>query len=120
MKPKPSERQIQAAVLAYLGHHRHVAWVHRMNTGAMTVPETKTSKRRFVRFAFPGCADVLGQLKTGEILAIEVKKPGKKATEQQVSFIERVNTHGGCAGVVSSIEDVEALLERHQRMRLIL
>lgn len=54
-------------VLRVLRSHPNVAWVHRMNSGAAKIGN------RFVRFGFPGCPDVLGMLRNGTALAVEVK-----------------------------------------------
>ena len=107
-----TEAQVQKTVLSYLRHHPRVAWCHRMNTGAVTVPATETTKKRFIRFAFPGCSDIIGQLRDGRFLAVECKRPVGRwpVTSEQAAFIEAVNGAGGVAGVVRSVEDAEALL----------
>ena len=46
-------------VLKALRSHPAVAWCERMNSGAVRIGA------RFVRFGWPGCPDVLGQLKDG-------------------------------------------------------
>ena len=52
-------------VLKALNAHPGVAWVHRCNSGAARVGN------RFIRFGWPGCPDVLGQLKDGRLLGVE-------------------------------------------------
>ena len=49
-------------VLQALRVHPAVAWCERMNSGAMCIGG------RFVRFGWPGCPDVLGQLKDGRLM----------------------------------------------------
>ena len=73
------EHAIQDTVLRYLALERRVAWAHRFNTGAQVV-DSPGKRRRFIRYAFPGCADILGQLTDGRLLAVEVKAPGKHPT----------------------------------------
>ena len=107
---EPSESSIQAAILRFLRVCRAVAWAERFNTGAMK-QETKDArtgklKRRFVRFAFPGCSDILGQMKDGRFLAIEVKTSTGRATEEQEAFLQRVAEHGGVAILARSLGDV--------------
>ncbi len=102
------ERDVQSAVLTYLKLCQSVAWAQRMNTGQATF-ET-THGRRHVRFAFVGCADIIGQLKNGRFLAIEVKRPGGKPTPDQQAFIDMVNRHGGVAFVADCVATVEAVL----------
>jgi hypothetical protein len=45
--------------------------------------------------------------KTGRFLAIEVKRPGGKATPEQQQFIDTINQAGGLAFVARSVEEVE-------------
>ena len=68
--PRTNSRPEAAAlveVLKALRTHPAVAWAERMNTGAARVGN------RFIRFGWPGCPDVLGQLKGGRLLGVEVK-----------------------------------------------
>ena len=44
-----------------------------MNSGAAKVGN------RFIRFGFVGCPDVIGQLKDGRFIGVEVKAPKRKA-----------------------------------------
>lgn len=113
-----NEAEVQRAVLAYLRVDSRVAWANRMNTGAMRTPDTETAKGRFVRFAFPGCADILGQLRDGRFLAVECKHPitGSLTVEQR-AFLDRVEHFHGVAGVARSVEDVQALLDAASPLR---
>lgn len=43
-------------------------------------------------------------------LAIECKRRGQHPTDEQEAFIKQVQTHGGIAGVVRSLEDTHRLL----------
>ena len=62
-------------VLKALSAHPAVAWCKRMNSGAVRIGG------RFVRFGWKGCPDVLGQLKDGRLIGVEVKAPkGRAAT----------------------------------------
>lgn len=107
---QPTEHQTQGAILRYLSVSPRVAWAERMNTGAIKIPAAN-GRDRFVRFGFPGCPDILGQLTDGRLLAIEVKSPTGRATEAQGAFLALVATHGGVAGVVRSVDALKALLE---------
>jgi len=106
---QPTEHQTQAAILRYLAISPRVAWAQRMNTGAIKIPAAN-GRDRFVRFGFPGCSDIIGQLKDGRFLAIEVKSPVGRATEAQDAFLALVATHGGVAGVVRSVESLITVL----------
>jgi hypothetical protein len=60
------EQGVLNAVMALLRAHPRVAWAARINSGAYKTPDG-----RFIRFGFPGCPDVIGQMKSGRILMIE-------------------------------------------------
>ena len=115
---EPSEATIQNAILRYLAMDKRIAWANRFNTGAAVVeskgPDGRTS-RRYIRYAFPGCSDILGQLTDGRFLAVEVKAKGNKATDEQAAFLAKVATAGGVAILAYSIDDVQAALERSSR-----
>lgn len=111
---EPQERDIQSAILRYLAVERRVAWARRFNTGAHRITGTDARgrpTRRFIRYAFPGCSDVLGQLVTGQFLAIEVKRPGEHPTAEQAAFLAEVAAAGGLAILARSIDDVRAALD---------
>lgn len=114
-RPEPPEQAIQDAVLRFLHLDARVAWAHRFNTGAMRVPQSDGNGRvrghRFVRFAFPGCSDILGQLVTGHLLACEVKRPSTKPTADQAAFLATVRDNGGLAAVARSVEDIAQALD---------
>jgi len=62
-----------------------------------------------------GISDLLGCYQ-GRFLALEVKRPGNKPSDDQIRFIENVKASGGIAGVVYSIDDVVELLGLNKRM----
>lgn len=84
-----------------------VLWVERMNSGAAEVGG------RFIRFGFRGCSDVLGQMRDGRLLAVEVKRPkGGRVSREQALFLELVRAGGGVAFVARDCRDVmKALAE---------
>lgn len=102
--PTPYESEVQRDVLAVLRVHPKVAWAKRMNSGAFLVGEP--GAQRFVRAAFKGCADILGQMRDGRFLAVECKRAGEKPTPEQAAFLEHVRAHRGVAFVARSIDDV--------------
>lgn len=126
--PTRKEREIQAAILAYLKTVPGVvAW--RQNTGAM-FGEHK-GKRWAVRFGYPGLSDIIGwqhwcgRLRamrhpipgsancdacSARFLAIEVKRPGQYPTAQQQAFLDSVKAAGGIAIVARSVDDVARTL----------
>lgn len=87
-------------VLRALRAHPAVAWVERMNSGAVRMGA------RFVRFGWPGCPDVLGQLKDGRLLGVEFKGPTGRLRPAQVVFLERIRAAGGVAFLARDCRDV--------------
>lgn len=105
--PRTNSRPEAAAlveVLKALRTHPAVAWAERMNTGAAKVGN------RFIRFGWPGCPDVLGQLKDGRLLGVEVKAKAGRVSTEQAAFIERIRCAGGVAFVARDLRDVFAHL----------
>ena len=101
--PRTNSRPEAAAlveVLKALRAHPAVAWAERMNTGAARVGN------RFIRFGWPGCPDVLGQLKDGRLLGVEVKAKAGRLRPEQALFLERIRCAGGVAFVARDLRDV--------------
>ena len=103
---QPTEHQVQTAILRYLAVSPRVAWAERMNTGAIKIPAAN-GRDRFLRFGFPGCPDILGQMTDGRLL----KSPSGRATEAQAAFLALVATHGGVAVLARSLDDLTPFLE---------
>ena len=87
-------------VLMALAAHPSVAWAYRQNSGAAKVGS------RFIRFGWPGCPDVLGQLKDGRLLGVEVKAPKGRPSPEQTLFLERINAAGGVGFIARDLRDV--------------
>ncbi len=101
--PRKNDRREAAAlveVLKALNTHAAVAWCERMNSGAARIGA------RFVRFGFKGCPDVLGQLKDGRMLGVEVKTKSGQLRPDQAVFLERIRGAGGVAFVARDLRDV--------------
>ena len=107
-QPKRTNSKPEAAalceVLKALRAHPAVIWCERMNTGAAKIGN------RFIRFGFTGCPDVLGQLRDGRLLGVEVKAPGGRLRTEQAIFLERINEAGGLGFVARNCRDVFAAL----------
>ena len=106
---QPTEHQTQAAILRYLEVSPRVAWAERMNTGAVKIPAAN-GRDRFLRFGFPGCPDILGQLTDGRLLAVEVKSPIGRVTDQQQKFLNLVADNKGVSLIARSVDDVMAVI----------
>jgi len=106
--PKRTNDKPEAAalveVLKALKAHPAVVWCERMNTGAAKVGG------RFIRFGFTGCPDVLGQLRDGRLLGVEVKAPNGKLRPEQAVMLSRIAGAGGVAFVAHDCRDVFAEL----------
>lgn len=64
-----------------------------------------------IRFGLPGSADIFGIMQpSGRFLAIEVKAPKGRVTEEQKRFLGMVRAMGGVAIVARSVEEVIARL----------
>jgi len=110
MTESKSESAVQAEVLQVLRAHPMVAWCERMNSGVAKMGG------RFVRFGFVGCPDVLGQLKDGRLLGIEVKAENGKLSIEQTQFLERIRAAGGVAFVARDCHDVLSQLRQSRRI----
>ena len=112
-----TENNIQKQIMEYLkfARQKDVPVVWRQNTGALVIKGK--SKDRFVRFGEKGISDILGILRGGRMLAIEVKTPArrKQVSIWQKDFIDRINNAGGLAFVATSIEEVEQQLNKIRR-----
>jgi len=62
--------------------------------------------RTNIRFGWPGCPDVLGQLKDGRFLGVEVKAQAGRLRPEQALFLARIRAAGGVAFVARDCRDV--------------
>ena len=111
--PAPSEQDLLGEIVALLRLEQtkgRVAWFARCNGGGM-----RDRTGRFLRFyqlylprATPkskGMADLHGMLSDGRYFALEVKRAGDKATDEQSRFLDAVRAGGGIAAVVTGFEE---------------
>ena len=112
-----SERDIQNQILIALSHGP--TRLLRVNAGVAwqgTVIE-RTEHRLVlarpyaIRLAAPGVSDIIGWTEGGRFVAIEVKAPRGRLTDEQKAFIDLVRRSGGVAGVARSVEEARAILE---------
>lgn len=95
----PKESAIQRAALQLLAAHGY--WAMRVNSGAIVIG--KGADRRFFKGAPKGTSDILGALPPrGRLFVIEMKRPGKVRTPDQVAFQERILALGGVASTETS------------------
>lgn len=108
-RPEPTEAMILSDVLSCLKQLQamgKICWHARMNSGAGKLQYGTAKASQFIRFGFPGMPDVLGQLPGGRLLAIEVKRPTGKVTDDQAAFLEKAGRSGALAFVARSVDDV--------------
>ncbi len=99
------ESDVLKACMDLLARHPKVAFAHRANTGGMT-----DKRGQFVKFGFRGQSDIVGMLKGGRFLAVEVKRPGNRPTAEQNAFLGAVNLGGGFGCWADDAERLNFLL----------
>lgn len=106
---EPTEAQILKAIMALLKYHPKVAKVWRQNSG--TFQMQYGDKTRYVRAnTAKGMADIMGILKDGRTLAVEVKSRTGKVHAHQVDFLNTIHHAGGVSFVARSVDDVQHYL----------
>lgn len=84
-----------------LGEHPLVAWVYVTTTG--TFKGLKGGAK--YKIGIPGMPDIMGQMRDGRVLGIEVKKPGEVPTKEQIDFLNMIAKNRGLAGWADCVED---------------
>lgn len=100
-----SEREIQQNILISFGSLPDLR-IWRNNTGSIKTPDG-----RFVTFGLKGSADILGIMRGGRFLAIEVKTATGRQSEHQKNFQNMIEAFGGVYILARSVEDVKRRLE---------
>ena len=99
-----AEIDIMNLIRIALSERGIISW--RNNTGAL-----KDITGRLVRYGLGiGSSDIIGIMPDGRFLAIEVKKPGKNPTSEQINLIQAVRKHGGVGGVARCVADLDTIL----------
>jgi hypothetical protein len=101
-----NESAIQREIRLALGRRTDVV-LWRNNAGI-----ARHGESRVVYGLCVGSADLIGlYCPTGQFLAIEIKKPGGKQTEEQRLFGALVRRSGGLYAVVHSVDEAIVFLE---------
>lgn len=114
---KQTEAQIQQAIIGLLRFKGY--YVQRMNSGMLPMGEGRS--RRLIRMNRAGTPDIMAfrgfihtnvycDRKSVDILFIEVKRPGLKATPLQIEVMKELEEHGAKCIVAHSVEEVEDIL----------
>jgi hypothetical protein len=98
------EKQIENEILNWLSSQGIFAWKNQ-SVGIYN-PVRKSFMRRTNPHHIKGVSDILGILKDGRLLAIEVKAKYGKPSPEQILFIEKIKKNGGIAFIARSIQEV--------------
>jgi hypothetical protein len=117
------ERDILSATLDYLDVSPAVVWAARMNVATgylvpyrigqrlMQAGALKASEVRYMQFGFPGLSDIVGQLVTGQFLAVETKRRSGRIRDEQAGFIARVNAGEGVGLIIKDPDEVHKAIQ---------
>ena len=106
---EPTESQILKAIMSLLKRHPRVAQVWRQNSGTFQERNRDGSVRYIRANTQRGMSDIMGILKDGRTLAIEVKSRTGRMRPGQEEFLQTIRSAGGVAGVCRSVDDAVAL-----------
>lgn len=102
----PLEKDILKAIMQLLKKHPKIAKVWRQNSGVFREGD------RWIRAnTATGMSDIMGVLKNGRMLAIEVKTETGVVKAHQHEFLNSIANAGGLAFVARSVDDVMEKLE---------
>lgn len=104
-KKVPLEKNIQSAIIKYLRYHGF--FVVKINNVGIWDQKRKV----YIPPPRKGVSDLLC-VRDGHFYAIEVKRPGKKPTPEQIAFLRDVEAHGGTALVAMGLDDVKQLIKK--------
>ena len=107
---EPSEAEILRAIIQLLHRHPRVAQCWRQNSGTFQERNRDGSTRYIRANTQKGMSDIMGILKDGRTLAIEVKSRTGRMRPGQEEFLQTIRQAGGVAGVCRSVEDAVRLL----------
>jgi hypothetical protein len=107
---EPSESDILRAIMQLLRHHPRVAQCWRQNSGTFAERNRDGSTRYIRANTQKGMSDIMGVLRDGRTLAIEVKSRTGRMRPGQEEFLATIRQAGGVAGVCRSVEDAARLL----------
>ena len=107
---EPSESDILRAIMSLLRHHPKVASYWRQNSGTFAERNRDGSTRYIRANTAKGMSDIMGVLKDGRTLAIEVKSRTGRMRPGQEEFLATIRQAGGVAGVCRSVDDAQRLL----------
>lgn len=112
--PEPLESQVQKQIGDFLNWCPDVRFWWRQNVGAGQLVKPDGTLTQYMQFGFVGCPDILGWLRGGTMLLIEVKKPSvKKARVEQQHCIDNARLAGCVALIARDFSDVKRAIDEH-------
>lgn len=95
------EHEIQKEIITYLKARPDV-FFWRNNVG----------RKKNLYFGLKGSGDLMGIIRpSGRLLSIEIKNEKGKLSDEQIEFMETINSFGGIAFIAHSVKDVEEYLK---------
>ena len=92
------ESDIQSQIMIALGNHPEVAWVYVTSAGSFRV------RGGYMTVGVKGMPDILGQMRNGKMLGVEVKKPKQTPSPEQYEFLEMMTKNGAIAGWCTNVK----------------
>lgn len=105
-KQIPLEKDIQEVVCQYLSLKKHFFW---RNNNVPIFDVTKKTFRSMPKFAMKGVPDVIVLVDGGFFVGLEIKRPGKKLSPDQVEFKRRCDEIGAEYYLISSVDDLKVI-----------
>ena len=102
----PKEKDIQLEICRYLESRGYFFW--RQNTSPI-FDKTTGFYRPMPKYSVKGLPDIILIREGGLFVGLEVKRPGSKPSDNQISFKEKCEGVGAEYHIVRSVEDVIAL-----------
>lgn len=96
-----SEQEIQKSIIDYLRLKKYVVFKHHSTGFAI-----REGRFNAFRYGEKGISDIIACSPKGTFVAIEVKRPGKKATPEQLEFLEQIRNRGGIGILAFSLDDI--------------
>lgn len=115
-----SESKLQSDIITALMCHNSVAWAMVISSGSVKVKGGYLTIGQYVDQGMKrktGVSDILGQMRSGAMLAIECKLPGKKPTQEQVDFMDMVRRNGGVAGWTTTVTGAYEIIDKATGVR---
>jgi len=99
------ESDIQSEIMCALGGHPSVAWVYVTSAGSFRV------RGGYMTVGIKGMPDIMGQMRSGKLLGIEVKKPNEKPKPEQFEVLDMISSSGGVSGWATNVSEALQIID---------